>query len=268
MAAPPTRYRLYLDEAGDHGTSRSDADALGRRYLCLLGVMVRMGEPYTRLQGALEQVKRDHLPYDPDAPPILHREDILNGRGPFYVLQDPETRTAFDSAVIELVRGAPMTLFGVVIDKYTHGAKRYRMLTHAYHYCLTAMLERYCGLLGFVGGVGDVLAEARGKVEDRALEAEYRSIWENGTSFMARDRAQKVLTSRELKVKPKGLNVAGLQIADLLAHPVLRDVLLDRERVHDRGGAFADRIIGAVVGKYNHHRYDGRVRGYGRILLS
>ena len=76
------------------------------------------------------------------------------------------------------------------------------------------------------------------------------------------------LTSRELKVKPKSLNIAGLQIADILAHPVKRDVLLDRGRVDSLGGAFADRIIAAAKAKYNHQRYDGRIRGFGRILLT
>ena len=230
--------------------------------------MVKIGDPYTLLQTAVEQVKREYLPYDPDRPPILHREDILNRRGPFYVLQDDARRAAFDDAIVELIRTAPVTLFGVVVDKYTHGERSYRALTHAYHYGLTALLERYCGLLGFLSGVGDVMAEARGKTEDRALSAEYRTIWEKGTAYMSRDHAQKTLTTRELKLESKGVNVAGLQIADLLAHPVLRDILLDRGRVEDLGGAFADRIMAAAVSKYNHHRYDGRVRGYGRILLT
>jgi hypothetical protein len=181
------------------------------------------------------------------------------------VLQDERRRAAFDESVVQLIRDAPVTLIGVTIDKFSHGAKKYRMLTHAYHYCLAAMLERYCGLLGFLGGVGDVLAEARGKTEDRALQSEYRSIWENGTAYISSDRAQKALTTRELKVKPKTLNVAGLQIADLLAHPVLRDILLDRKRVSDRGGLFADRMMKAAESKYNHHRYDGRVRVLGEF---
>ena len=227
-----------------------------------------MGEDYTRLQASVEDAKRGHLPYDPDGPPILHREDILHQRGPFHVLNDDATRAAFDGALIELVDTAPITIFGVVNDKFSHGSRGYRNLTHAYHYCLAAMLERYCGLLGFLGAVGDVLVEARGKKEDMTLKEEFRSIWENGTFYMSSSQTQKTLTSRELKIKPKGLNIAGLQVADILAHPVKRDVLLDRGRVDSLGGAFADRIIKVAKAKYNHQRYDGRIRGYGRILLT
>ena len=268
MPAPRNHYRLYIDETGDHTRSTSETDPVGRRYLCLLGVMVRMGEDYTRLQAAVEEAKRAHLPYDSATPPILHRKDILRRRGPFHVLRDDSIRTAFDDALIELIDTTPFTIFGVVIDKFSHGSRTYRHLTHAYHYCLTAMLERYCGLLGFLGAVGDVLVEARGKREDMTLKEEFRSIWKNGTFYMPGSLAQMTLTSRELKVKPKSLNIAGLQIADILAHPVKRDVLLDRGRVDSLGGAFADRIIAAAKAKYNHQRYDGRIRGFGRILLT
>ena len=135
-----------------------------------------MGEDYTRLQASVEEAKRAHLPYDPDDPPILHREDILHRRGPFHVLRDDATRAAFDGALIELVSTAPITIFGVVIDKFSHGSKACRNMTDAYHYCLAAMLERYCGLLAFLGAVGDVLVEARGKTEDRTLKGEFRWV--------------------------------------------------------------------------------------------
>ena len=268
MPALPVRYRLYIDETGDHTRSISESDPVGRRYLCLLGVMVRMGEDYTRLQASLEDLKRAYLPYDPDAPPILHRKDILRRRGSFHVLKDDAVRTAFDGDLIELVNGAPLTILGVVIDKFSHGSKEYRHLTHAYHYCLAAMLERYCGLLGFLGAVGDVLVEARGKTEDMTLQEEFRSIWKSGTHYMSSNQTQRTLTSRELKIKPKNLNISGLQVADILAHPVMRDVLLDWGRVDSLGGAFAERIIKVAKPKYNRQRYNGTIRGYGRILLT
>lgn len=227
-----------------------------------------MGETYTRLQASVEDVKRAHLPYDPDAPPILHRKDILRRRGPYHVLNNDAIRTAFDGDLIELVDTAPITIFGVVIDKFSHGSKEYRYLTHAYHYCLAAMLERYCGLLEFLGAVGDVLVEARGKTEDVTLQEEFRSIWTSGTPYMSNSRTKKTLTSRELKVKPKNLNIAGLQVADMLAHPVMRDVLLDRGRVNSLDGDFAARIIEVARAKYNRQRYKGTIRGYGRILLT
>jgi hypothetical protein len=54
---------------------------------------------------------------------------------------------------------------------------------HPYHYCLTAILERYCGLLNFVGGIGDVLAESRGESEDTQLKEAYKRVYKAGTRY-------------------------------------------------------------------------------------
>ena len=95
MPVPPNRYRLYIDEAGDHTRSMSETDPIGRRYLCLLGVMVRMGEDYTRLQASVEEAKRAHLPYDPDAPPIRIARIFSTGaeRSMFSMMTPPAQRS-------------------------------------------------------------------------------------------------------------------------------------------------------------------------------
>ena len=69
------------------------------------------------------------------------------------------------------------------------------------------------------------MAESRGGSEDRALAAEYRLAYSDGTQYMSSQTAQNALTSGEIKLKPKRQNIPGLQLADLLAHPVGRDVL-------------------------------------------
>ena len=71
------RYRLYVDESGDH-TFHAYAD-VGRRYLALVGVALAMDtdEPEA-LRNRFEELKRRYLRnYDPDEPEILHREDIV-----------------------------------------------------------------------------------------------------------------------------------------------------------------------------------------------
>ena len=64
------------------------------------------------------------------------------------------------------------------------------------------------------------------------------------------------------------LNTVGLPVPGILAHPVKRDVLRERERIDSLGGAFAERLIAVATAEYNRRRYDGRIRGYGRILLT
>lgn len=265
LALSEIRYRLYLDESGDH--TSSDSEDIGRRYLGLIGTMVRVDQQRSFIDS-IESFKREHLSFDPDDPPILHREDILHRRGCFGVLLNEERRREFDAGLLRLLTAAPYRIIAVVVDKFTHNQKTYRMLTHPYHYCLHAMLERYCGYLDHVGGKGDVMAESRGKAEDMALKLAYESVLKRrGTRFMERSIAERTLTSQEIKLKPKKANIAGLQLSDILAHPLTRDVLAFYRRIEKREDAFSTVVGRTVEAKYNCHLYSKRTRGYGRVLL-
>ena len=86
------QFRLYLDESGDHVFHDEGTLALpSHRYLALTGCWFETtGDAYLGFTDALEQLKRSHLPHSPDEPVVLHREDILNRRGPFWRLRDAE----------------------------------------------------------------------------------------------------------------------------------------------------------------------------------
>ena len=43
------------------------------------------------------------------------------------------------------------------------------------------MLDRYSGWLNYKNCVGDVMAESRGRQEDRQLEDAYRRVYNSGT---------------------------------------------------------------------------------------
>ena len=80
-------------------------------------------------------------------------------------------------------------------------------------------MERYIFWLEQHNAVGDVMAESRGGKEDRRLKDSFARLHENGTEYVRPDKFAQFLTSKQLKVKPKSNNIAGLQIADLVAHP-------------------------------------------------
>ena len=97
------RYRLYLDESGDHvyrGTSE-----IAHRYLCLLGCWFRNPD-YLRFYEALEDLKTRHLPHHPDEPVVLHRDDMINARKAFKNLMDEATRERFDSELLQVIQAA------------------------------------------------------------------------------------------------------------------------------------------------------------------
>ena len=130
------------------------------------------------------------------------------------------------------------------------------------------MLERYCGFLNLFNVVGDVLAESRGGKEDLQLKEAYRNIYRSGTQFRSPEFFQKTLSSREIKLKPKATNIAGTQIADLLAHSCKTEILIDKKVIKKWSKVFSKTICEVIKSKYNQHIFNGRVYGYGKIFLS
>jgi hypothetical protein len=74
------------------------------------------------------------------------------------------------------------------------------------------------------------------------------------------------LTSRELKVKPKSANISGLQVADLIAHPVRRWFFQNLFDKPDDKETFGDKIIQILYQK-KFFRYNGKIIGYGAKKL-
>ena len=260
------RYRLYIDESGDHTYHEIQDPA--KRYLGLLGCIIE-GEKYrTNVQPSLEQLKQKHFPHNPDEPVILHRSDIINKNGPFWRLRDPDKEKAFNCDLLSFFQEQDYIIISVVIDKKTHIERYQEAAFHPYHYCLAALLERYCGWLRFHNSEGDVLAESRGGTEDRQLKGAYIRTYNDGTQFRDPTFFQSVLTSKKIKLKPKKSNIAGLQIADLLAHPVKQEILAENQRVHHIRESFGKEITKAINAKYNQQFYNGRISGYGKVFIK
>lgn len=263
MKAQPDHI-LYLDESGDHTVSNSND--IGKRYLGLGGPFINVRDLNT-IELGLDSLKMGHLPFDRGLP-VLHRKDIMQQRGAFSCLRDPIKRCAFDSAIAGFLQDMRYTIIGVVIDKNAHAEKSYRSLTNAYHYCLHALVERYCGYLDYFGGTGHIVAESRGKVEDYQLRAAYRDVYTEGTQFLRREVAQKSLWSPEIEIRKKHENVTGLQMADLIISPVTRDILLQSGRIASLGSLFTARVVAILENKYNRKLHSGEIKGYGRVLLT
>lgn len=256
-------YRLYLDESGDHASSH--AHEIGKRYLGLVGVTLDQDGGYRDFVQCLDALRRQHFGEDP---PVLHREDIVARSGEFAVLRDAEKRLAFDTGLLKTIEQADCWIVAVVIDKHEHGTTRYRDLGHPYHCALHVMIERYCGYLKLLGKTGDIMAESRGGKEDMALKGVYREVYEKGTRYLRREDCGLTLSSCEIKIKPKHNGVHGLQLADLLAHPLTRDVLVAYNRIGDHGSEFSCKIAKIAESKYNRQTCNGRIKGYGQILLA
>jgi hypothetical protein len=255
------KYRVYIDETGNPDM-RSSGDP-NHRFLSLTGVIVSLDHVASRLHPETEALKREFFGSHPDEPVILHRKELVNRRRPFEALRNDELRQRFDEALLRLLDSWDYSVVTVCLDKLRHEKTFHEWRHDPYHYCLAVVVERYVGFLEEIGATGDVMAESRGGREDRRLKREFNRLWHEGTENVSIERVQAVLTSRQLKVKSKAANVAGLQLADLLAHPCRNEVLHAHGLLPRDLPPFGRAICEILANRYVQ-RGDERV---GRVLL-
>ncbi|MFQ5706146.1 MAG: DUF3800 domain-containing protein [bacterium] len=257
------RFRLYVDESGDHVFR--DVYEVPHRFLCLLGCWFQ-NPAYLSFHDALEAVKRKHLPYHPDDPVVLHREDMTNARGPFKNFRDKKQRKAWDTDLLKVIQEADYRVVAVVIDKQALRASYGDAVAHPYHLGLGFLLQRFAGYLNHINRMGDVMAESRGGVEDRLLKESYNRVFQHGVWATDAHYFQSALTSKELKLNQKKANIAGLQLSDLLGHPVKQWVLRQNNLIKKDLAPFAKRLMSIVKNKFNRQLYENRIEGYGWVI--
>ena len=254
-----TRYRLYIDESGDHTYSCFDEPQ--KRYLGLTGVIVESEYYRTQFHPSLEALKQTHFPHNPDEPVVLHRRDIIDKANGFWALKNPEKEARFNEDLLGFLAGKDYQVLTAVIDKWTHYGQSGDAAGDPYHLCLLALLDCYCDVLVRLAAVGDVMIESRQKTEDFALKGAYHSVWQNGSSLHPAEKFKTVLSSNEIKCKPKAANIAGLQVADLLAQPCKQQVLVGRGCIEDSRQGFGTAVCERVAWK--HCDYD--TEAYARV---
>jgi len=131
---------------------------------------------------------------------------------------------------------------------------------------LEVLVERFVMWLKGMATKGDVMAEVRGGKSDRRLEASFARLYETGTENVHASEVQSHLTSKKLKLKRKDANIAGLQIADLIANPSAMYI-----RSQNGKGDAPDRFGGEIVqlltaAKYRRSR-SGKIIGWGTKWL-
>jgi len=243
-----TKYRMYVDEVGNPDLESSDNP--NHRFLSLTGVITDLLHSAEVVHPEMEQLKENFFRSHPDEPLILHRKELVNAKPPFQALRDPAIRSQFDEKLLELLSKWEYTVITVCIDKKRHKETYTTWRYDPYHYCLEVLLERYVFFLQQHYCQGDVMAESRGGREDRRLKASFERLSSNGTHFVTAETIQNSLTSRQLKVKPKANNIAGLQLADLIAHPSRAEILYEQELLGKSLATFAEKVIHILQSKY------------------
>lgn len=258
-------YRLYVDEVGNHDMSEN-AD---ERFLSLTGVIIESEYCKNVFNPEMDKLKRDFFLTDPDEPIIFHRKEMVNKRKCFYKLQNKDFEESFNSALLSNLVNWNYRVITIVIDKMAHLKLYGKACYHPYHYCMSALLERYVLFLRNHSSTGDVMVEARGGREDEKLKEIYTEHYNSGSKHINIEILQNHLTSSQLKVKNKKHNINGLQLADLIAHPSRREILREHGLIQDGRNTFGDSITEILCkSKYDRHYKTGRIEGFGKKLLS
>ncbi len=237
-------YIVYVDESGDHSlTSIDDGYPV-----FVLSFCVFQKTHYSHvITPALRMLKFATFGHDMV---ILHEQDIRKKTGAFNQM-GKERREIFFDDLNTLIAQADFTLLATVIDKYRLKREQTKD-THVYHLAMQLGLEKLHQFLqsrNQQNRLTHVICEARGRVEDRALELEFSHVC-SGHNFL-----QKALPF-ELIVADKKTNSEGLQFADLAARPVGLSVV----RPTQSNRAFE------VLEKKFYKNGEGEVSGFGFYL--
>ena len=209
-------YRVYIDESGDH--SYYDSANPGPRFLGLTAVAFRKADYDPAVFESVEALKRRHFTYDVDNPPVLIRKQVIERGGHFGVLREPLRNKAWEEDLIAMLSGLPMQVFTAVVDKKAHKEAIQSGMLHAYNYAFTHLLSQIAVWLSMQSEVtADVMPEARGKREDKELQAVYEGLRSTGCESLTDAQFRMVFSEARLLTARKESNIAGLQIADLLA---------------------------------------------------
>jgi len=206
-------YIVYVDESGDHGlTSIQDPYPVFVLSFCIF----HKEEYRTSVVPAFLNLKFRFFGHDMV---VLHSHEIRKQYGPFKVLVNAQLREQFLHALNETVANAPFTLISAIIDKKKLRAQ-YASPANPYEIALRSCLEKTFAFLRDCGQEKHrttVVVECRGSVEDNALELAFRRIVQGDNRWGT--------LPLDIVFADKKTNSTGLQIADLVSHPVGRHYL-------------------------------------------
>lgn len=202
-------YIVYVDESGDHSLASIDQ---GYPVFVLALCVFHKRHYAEKIVPAVEKLKFNYFGHDSV---VLHENEIRKQKGDFAFLIHRPTRDEFMGRLSSVMDASNFILIACVVDKVrlsrSDGAN-----SNPYHIALGVCLE---ALREFLAEKKQdefkthVLVECRGKKEDAELELEFRRICDG-------DNPGGRVLPFDIVFADKKTNLAGLQLADLVARPV------------------------------------------------
>lgn len=207
------KYSVFIDECGEHNLETIDST---QPIFCLGGIIMNEDEYHLKV----DQINKVKLKYFSHEGVILHSYKIRRCINEFVILRNPEVRKEFYKDM-EPVLASGYRILCVSLDKAAYKQKKGKYCLNPYEVCMGFFTER----LGYFMNREkikelELIAEGRGKNEDNQLMTAYKRILD-GSNKKFYHQDFKNLDIR-LKFERKTSNLAGLQLADLIAYPYAR----------------------------------------------
>lgn len=253
-------YRLYFDEVGNDGLKNLEKEQ--NQFLSLTGIAMRVNCARDVLEPALNKIKADIFNHDPDFPVIMHRKEIMGGKGLFRpIREDSAMRALYNAEILKILEECDYSVITVLIDKAWMMRQDHWLEKHPYHYLTKVMVEKYAQFLERKQSIGDIMPESR-QGKDLLLQKAYDRVLQEGTDYVSADRLASVLRGKKLKFRKKDANSAGLQLCDMIAYPSHKHTRYEMGHEIELG-PFASIIRGILVDHKYDRSYRGIVREYG-----
>jgi len=253
-------YRLYVDEVGtdDMGDIEND----NNRYLSLTGVAMTIEAAREDLVPKFDWIKNNIFEHDPDYPLIFHRRKIVQRKQAFGVLNDPLKADLFDRAMLRIFRKCDYVVITAMIDKL-EASKKFRWREkHPYHYLMQIIVEKFARFLERKKAFGEIMPEGRKGKKDEELQNAYADVRSRGNFYFPAEQICYRIPPKNLKFRYKDNNIAGLQLADLLAHPSHMHIRHVSGHSVNLGNYAQQVAIILVQSKYDRSA-SGNITGYG-----
>lgn len=241
---------LFLDESGDHSLDKIDPQY---PVFVLGGCIVDLDYHDGHMTSELKKYKNDIFGRDNF---ILHTADIARRKGVFKILTDKSTREHFYLKTNNLMESLNYTIVACGIKKDEHLRKYGLAAMDPYMLSLKILVERFILEIKTRSGVkkGIIIAEARDETLNNQLRLSWMDLRTGGTEYVSATEVRRHIS--ELHIRDKSLNIAGLQIADLIVSPIGRHIL----------GKKAKTDWDIIKEKFRRGR-DGRYKGFGLVVL-
>jgi len=219
IALQTMNYYLFIDETGDHGLTTLNPDF---PVFLLCGVLIPEQE-YEKIKDSFNTIKSNLWG---NKSVVFHSRDIRKCEKEFSILFDFDKKKWFYDHLNAAMELHDYTIIASAIQKDNYIKRFGKLSNDVYELALSFIIERSIFYLDDRPAKVKklyIIIEKRGKKEDKKLDEHFQRLLARGTSYVTADRLRSYALSIHFKNKKENIN--GLQLADLVAYPIARNVI-------------------------------------------